>query len=179
MKYQAFLLSILASTFSSASFADDFIFANKTQIQIGDSQKSITEKIGKPVKKDSGYITWKLKSGNQLVGEFDKYGLSTVTLSGKSSADYLSSDGLKFFPNQETISSVEKKLKYGCYYEGWGEGVIADYIVRSGPEGSIDLVFGTSGGDLTTKQIKNVKLDSITMGSYKPYGEEKYCKYPK
>jgi hypothetical protein len=77
------------------------------------------------------------------------------------STDYLYTDGIKIFLNKESINSIEKKLKYGCYHEGWGEGAIADYVVRSGPEGSINLIFNTWGGDITTKQLKSQKYQRL------------------
>ena len=91
------------------------------------------------------------------------------------STDYLYTDGIKIFLNKESINSIEKKLKYGCYHEGWGEGAIADYVVRSGPEGSINLIFNTWGGDITTKQLKSQKVSALSLGDDEPFGEQKYC----
>ena len=123
----------------------------------------------------SDFVIWKLKNGNKVAARFDQYGLSNVTLSGNVATDYLYTDGVKIFLNKESINTIEKKLKYGCYHEGWGEGTIADYVVRSGPEGSINLIFNTWGGELTTKQLKNQKVSALSLGDGEPFGEQKYC----
>ncbi|QOW47698.1 MULTISPECIES: hypothetical protein [Acinetobacter] len=168
--------SVLAMT--TSVFADDFISANGAKLTVGDSLKSVTTKLGKPIEQAEDLTIWKLKNGNRIAAHFGEYGLSNVTLSGKNATDYLSTDGVKVFLNKESINTIEKKLKYGCYHEGWGEGAIADYVVRSGPEGSINLIFNTWGGDITTQQLKNQKVTALSLGGDEPFGEEKYCRYP-
>ena len=167
------LASLLATT--TSVFADDFISANGVKLTVGDSLKTVTSRLGKPSEKAAGLIIWKLKNGNKIAARFDQYGLSNATLSGNVSTDYLYTDGIKIFLNKESISTIEKKLKYGCYHEGWGEGAIADYVVRSGPEGSINLIFNIWGGDITTKQLKSQKVSALSLGDDEPFGEQKYC----
>ncbi|WP_336141704.1 hypothetical protein [Acinetobacter sp. 102] len=167
--------SLLAAT--TSVLADEFISANGVKLTVGDSLKTVTSKLGKPSEKAAGLIIWKLKNGNKVAASFDQYGLSNATLSGNVSTDYLYTDGIKVFLNKESINSIEKKLKYGCYHEGWGEGAIADYVVRSGPEGSINLIFNTWGGDITTKQLKSQKVSALSLGDDEPFGEQKYCHY--
>lgn len=169
------LFSLLAIT--TSVFSDDFISANGVKLSVGDSLKTVTNKLGKPVEKVDELIIWKLKNGNRVVARFDQYGLSNATLSGKVTTDYLNTNGTRIFLNKESINSIEKKLKYGCYHEGWGEGAIADYVVRSGPEGSINLIFNTWGGDITTKQLKSQKVSALSLGDDEPFGEQKYCHY--
>lgn len=167
------LASLLAAT--TTVFAEDFISANGAKLTVGDSLKTVTSKLGKPAENNSGFVIWKLKNGNKFAARFDQYGLSNATISGKITTDYLDTNGVKIFLNKESINTIEKKLKYGCYHEGWGEGAIADYVVRSGPEGSINLIFNTWGGDLTTKQLKNQKVSALSLGDDEPFGEQKYC----
>lgn len=169
------LVSLLAMT--TSAFAEDFISANGVKVTVGDSLGTVRSKLGKSSEQTAGLIIWKLKNGNQLAARFGEYGLSNATVSGKVATDYLYTNGVKIFLNKETINTIEKKLKYGCYHEGWGEGAIADYVVRSGPEGSINLIFNTWGGDLTTKQLKNQKVSALSLGDDEPFGEEQYCHY--
>ena len=168
------LVSLLAIT--TSVFSEDFISANGVKVTVGDSLNSVKNKLGIP-QNEQGFSIWKLKNGNRLVATFDQYGLSNATLSGKIATDYLSTDNIKIFLNKESINTIEKKLKYGCYHEGWGEGMIADYVVRSGPEGSINLTFNTWGGDVNTNQLKNQKVSAISLGYDEPFGEQKYCNY--
>ena len=168
------LVSLLAIT--TSVFSEDFISANGVKVTVGDSLNSVKNKLGIP-QNEQGFSIWNLKNGNRLVATFDQYGLSNATLSGKVATDYLSTDNIKIFLNKESINTIEKKLKYGCYHEGWGEGMIADYVVRSGPEGSINLTFNTWGGDVNTNQLKNQKVSAISLGYDEPFGEQKYCNY--
>ena len=168
------LVSLLAIT--TSVFSEDFISANGVKVTVGDSLNSVKNKLGIP-QNEQGFSIWNLKNGNRLVATFDQYGLSNATLSGKIATDYLSTDNIKIFLNKESINTIEKKLKYGCYHEGWGEGMIADYVVRSGPEGSINLTFNTWGGDVNTNQLKNQKVSAISLGYDEPFGEQKYCNY--
>ncbi len=168
------LVSLLAIT--TSVFSEDFISANGVKVTVGDSLNSVKNKLGIP-QNEQGFSIWNLKNGNRLVATFDQYGLSNATLSGKIATDYLSTDNIKIFLNKESINTIEKKLKYGCYHEGWGEGMIADYVVRSGPEGSINLTFNTWGGDINTNQLKNQKVSAISLGYDEPFGEQKYCNY--
>lgn len=168
------LVSLLAIT--TSVFSEDFISANGVKVTVGDSLNSVKNKLGIP-QNEQGFSIWNLKNGNRLVATFDQYGLSNATLSGKIATDYLSTDNIKIFLNKENINTIEKKLKYGCYHEGWGEGMIADYVVRSGPEGSINLTFNTWGGDVNTNQLKNQKVSAISLGYDEPFGEQKYCNY--
>lgn len=168
------LVSLLAIT--TSVFSEDFISANGVKVTVGDSLNSVKNKLGIP-QNEQGFSIWNLKNGNRLVATFDQYGLSNATLSGKIATDYLSTDNIKIFLNKESINTIEKKLKYGCYHEGWVEGMIADYVVRSGPEGSINLTFNTWGGDVNTNQLKNQKVSAISLGYDEPFGEQKYCNY--
>lgn len=168
------LVSLLAIT--TSVFSEDFISANGVKVTVGDSLNSVKNKLGIP-QNEQGFSIWNLKNGNRLVATFDQYGLSNATLSGKIATDFLSTDNIKIFLNKESINTIEKKLKYGCYHEGWGEGIIADYVVRSGPEGSINLTFNTWGGDVNTNQLKNQKVSAISLGYDEPFGEQKYCNY--
>lgn len=177
MKLSKFVLLASLLTTTTFVFADDFISANGVKLTVGDSLKTVTSKLGKPTEKAAGLIIWKLKNSNKVAARFDQYGLSNATLSGNMSTDYLYTDGIKIFLNKESINSIEKKLKYGCYHEGWGEGAIADYVVRSGPEGSISLIFNTWGGELTTKQLKSQRVSALSLGDDEPFGEQKYCHY--
>ena len=177
MKLSKFVLLASLLTTTTFVFADDFISANGVKITVGDSLKSVASTQVKPTEKNTDFMIWKLKNGNKIAARFDQYGLSNATLSGNVSTDYLYTDGIKIFLNKETINSIEKKLKYGCYHEGWGEGAIADYVVRSGPEGSINLIFNTWGGDITTKQLKSQKVSALSLGDDEPFGEQKYCHY--
>lgn len=176
MKVSKSILLVSLLTITTGVFAEDFIFANGVKVTVGDSFSTLKKKLGMP-QKEQGFSIWKLKNGNRLVATFDQYGLSNATLSGKVATDYLSTDGVKIFLNKESLNTIEKKLKYGCYHEGWGEGMIADYVVRSGPEGSINLIFNAWGGDVNTKQLKNQKVSAISLGDDEPFGEQKYCNY--
>ena len=108
------LASLLAAT--TSVFADDFISANGVKLTVGDSLKTVTSKLGKPTEKSSDFVIWKLKNGNKIAARFGQYGLSNATLSGNVSTDFLYTDGIKIFLNKESINSIEKKLKYGCYH---------------------------------------------------------------
>lgn len=175
MKLSSLLLSLSLTIICSAACAEDFLSAGGLKITTGQSQRFLESKLGIPEEENSGFVRWKLKNGNRLTANFDQYGLSNAILSGSATTDYLLIDGLKIFLGKESINSIEKKLKSGCYYEGWGEGAMADYVVRSGPEGSINLMFSTWGGDLTTKILKSQKVASISLGDDEPLGEQKYC----
>ena len=76
------------------------------------------------------------------------------------STDYLYTDGIKVFLNKETINSIEKNSSTVATMRGWGE-VQLQTMVRSGPEGSINLIFNTWGGDISNQAIK--KPESISV----------------
>ncbi|XID74646.1 hypothetical protein ACF3NA_09005 [Alkanindiges sp. WGS2144] len=167
------LVGLLAGT--TSVLAEDFISTNGVKLTVGDALSTVIKKLGKPTEKNAGLIIWQLKNGNSVAASFDQYGLSNATLSGKATTDYLYTHGIKIFLNQESIHTIEKKLKYGCYHEGWGEGMIADYVVRSGPEGSINVIFNVWGGELTTQQLKSQKVSVMSLGYDEPFGEQQYC----
>ena len=114
MKVSKSILLVSLLTITTGVFAEDFIFANGVKVTVGDSLSTLKKKLGMP-QKEQGFSIWKLKNGNRLVATFDQYGLSNATLSGKVATDYLSTDGVKFFLNKESLNTIEKKLKYGCF----------------------------------------------------------------
>lgn len=173
IKYIAFILTTFSSTVFAAPY-DDYLSANGVKIELGQSQRDLESKLGRPTNKSYGMVFWTLKNGNSLATSFDQYGLSSATISGHK-PDFLYAQGIKTILGQGTINTVQKKYKYGCYYQGFGEGWIADYIVRSGPEGSWNLTFNTWGDN--DKTIKNKKIDSLSIGNDEPFGEQQYCTY--
>lgn len=162
------------STFASAN-NEDYISANGVKIELGQSQRYLESKLGIPQREHAEMIGWDLKNGNALTARFDEYGLSNVTISG-SKPDFLYAHGIKVTLGQDSLTSAEKKHTHGCYHQMWGEGLIGEYVVRSGPEGSWNLMFN-SWGDEDQKALKNKKLSSISIGYDMPIGEEKYCTY--
>ncbi|WP_227554749.1 MULTISPECIES: hypothetical protein [Acinetobacter] len=170
-------ISMVLSSISTSGFAynDDYISANGLKIELGQSQRYLENKLGIPQRKNANFVIWNLKNGNSLSASFDEYGLSDASISG-SKPDFLYAHGFKIVLGQDTLRSVQNKHKYGCYHQGWGEGWIGEYVVRSGPEGSWNLVFSTWGDD-DENTLKNKKLTTISIGDDEPFGEQKYCTY--
>lgn len=175
MKVAKTVLFLSSLAMAAPALAEDFLSANGLKVTVGQSKRFLESKLGVPEEESEGLVIWGLKNGNRLAASFDQYGLSNATISGKVTTDFLYTDGVKVFLNKESINTIEKKLKYGCYHEGWGEGMVADYVVRSGPEGSINLIFNTWGGELTTSQLKSQKVAALSLGDDEPFGEQKYC----
>lgn len=174
----AISLIVATSMFSPYLFAennDDYLYVNGVKVELGVSQRYMESKFGIPSHENSQYVSWTLKNGNRLSASFDEYGLSDVTVSGNK-PDFLYAHGNKITLGQDSLNSSQQKHKYGCYYQGWEEGWIGEYVVRSGPEGSWNLTFRTFGTD-DEKALKTRKLNSISLGYDQPIFEQEYCTY--
>lgn len=175
MQFKTIFIGSVLSISSMLYANDDYIYANGVQVEMGQSQRYLESKLGIPERETAEFIAWTLKNGNTLSVQFDQYGLSAATISG-SKPDYLYAHGKKIILGQDSLQSAQKKHDYGCYYQTWVEGLIGEYVVRSGPEGSWYLNFSTWGGDDETT-LKTNKLTALSLQEDEPLGEEVYCTY--
>ena len=175
LKIAALSLAVMAASVNSYANYDDYISANGIKVELGQSKRYLESKFGIPEREDHESQGWGLANGNHLYVKYDEYGASSISISG-GSPDYLIGLGKRITLNRDTLQQIERNQPYGCYHQGWGEGWVGEYVIRSGPEGSWNLI-ATHWSDDDEKNIKNKKITSLQLTYDEPFGDEQYCKY--
>lgn len=118
---------------------------------------------------------WESPTVNFFNTTHDKYGalVAASVTSNHRKSNYADVFGKKVFFKKNTISQLEKKLGYGCYYNNsisHGETLlnIGSFIVKGGGEGSLLIEFSVSKDTkkvISDRVLKNMKVDSIDIST--------------
>lgn len=155
------------------SYAETYLWTNGVKVDIGYSQRFLESKFGIPQHETKENLGWELENGNSLSVKMGEEGLERATLSGTNPADYIVFRGQKFILNQISVSELEHQYQgYGCYYDFWYEGLIGNYDLLFGPEGSMTATFSFRSD---AEQPKQSPVTSFTIGFDYEDAEPKEC----